>query len=54
VKDGLVVQVLGGHHGLDDVLHQILERAVAHDVMDGVQAHNHQGKVTRLTLFCGT
>lgn len=24
VEDGLLVQVLGRHHGLDDVLHQVL------------------------------
>jgi len=50
VVDGLVIEVLGGHHRLDDVLHQLLRDVIVGDVRrvlggdeDGVHALGHHG-----------
>mmetsp|Transcript_718 Transcript_718/g.2130 ORF Transcript_718/g.2130 Transcript_718/m.2130 type:complete len:265 (+) Transcript_718:788-1582(+) len=57
VEDGLVVQVLGRHHGLDDVLHQVLVDLVVGDILvvlggdeDGVHAHGDHGATLLLVL----
>jgi hypothetical protein len=50
MEDGFVIQVLGGHHGFDDVLHQVLVDLVVGDVWgvlggdeDGVHAQGDHG-----------
>ena len=57
MEDGLVVQVLGGHDGLDNVLHQVLVDLVVGDVRgvlggdeDGVHALGDHGTVLLLVL----
>ena len=57
MEDGLVVQVLGGHHSLDDVLHEVLVDLVVGHVRgvlggdkDGVHALGDHGAVLLLVL----
>lgn len=59
VEDGLVVQVLLGHDGLDDVLHEVSVDLVVGDVgrvlcgdEDGVHADGGQGAALLLVLHC--
>ena len=59
MEDGLVVQVLGWHHGLDDVLHEVLVDLVIGHVWgvlggdeDGVHPLRHHGPIILLVLHC--
>jgi hypothetical protein len=57
VEDGRVVHVLGGHHRLDHVLHELLVDELVGDVgavlggdEDGVHALGHHGAALLLVL----
>lgn len=59
MEDGLVIQILGRHNRLDDVLHEVLVDLVVGDVwgvlrgdQDGVHPLRDHGSVFLLVLDC--